>query len=93
MNTELVTQLRERAWHRSRRAVVVTLLGPAAMLAGVVWAAVQPWRLTFLHPHGQGFWWLAVEPPVLVVLVGALFSWVIAPGVIEDLERFDREGR
>jgi hypothetical protein len=93
LTTEPITQLRERAWQRSGRAIFVSLLGPLAMLGGVVWAAVQPWRLTFLHPHGQGFWWLAVEPPVLVVLVGALFAWLIAPGVIEDLERFEQEQR
>ena len=30
-------------------------------------AFCQPYRLTVLHPHGQGFWWLLVEPPLLVV--------------------------
>jgi hypothetical protein len=60
------------------------------MLAGVVWGFVQPYRLTFLHPRGQGFWWLAVEPPVLVVLVGVLFSTLVLPSVLEDLEEAER---
>jgi hypothetical protein len=42
--------------------------------------------LTVLHPHGQGFWWLLVEPPLLVVGVGIVFALLIAPGLIEDLE-------
>ncbi len=45
-------------------------LGPLTMLAGVAWGVLQPYRLTFLHPRGQGFWWLAIEPPLLVVAVG-----------------------
>ena len=61
------------------------------MFAAVVWAFVQPWRVTLLHPHGQGFWWLVVEPPLLVVLAGVVFAVFIAPGVIEDLE--DARGR
>jgi hypothetical protein len=60
------------------------------MLAGVVWGFVQPYRLTFLHPRGQGFWWLAVEPPVLVVLVGVLFSTLVLPSLLEDLEEAER---
>ena len=88
MNT-VVTQLRERSLSvpRTARAVAVTLLGPLAMLGGLVWAVVQPWRLTLLHPHGQGFWWLFAEPPIFVVIVGVLFAWLVAPGVVEDLER------
>ena len=54
-------------------------------LAGVAWALVQPWRITLLDPHGQGFWWLVGEPPLYVVLVGLLFRFVVAPGLVEDL--------
>jgi hypothetical protein len=61
-------------------------LGPATALAGVVWALVQPYRITLLHPHGQGFWWLFVEPPLLVVAVGLFFHFVVLPGLLEDLE-------
>jgi hypothetical protein len=71
---------------RSARARAVAGIGPLTVLAGVTWAIAQPYRLTFLHPRGQGFWWLTVEPPLLVVLVGVLFSMFVAPGLVEDLE-------
>jgi hypothetical protein len=72
---------------RTLRARVVLALGPLASLAGVGWAVAQPWRLTLLHPHGQGFWWLLAEPPLYVVLVGVLFRLLIAPGLADDVER------
>ncbi len=56
------------------------------MLAGVVWAFVQPWRLTLLHPRGESFWWLVVEPPLLVIAVGVAFHLLVVPGLLEDLE-------
>jgi hypothetical protein len=68
------------------RARLVLALGPATCLVGVVWALLQPWRLTLLHPHGQGFWWLFAEPPLYVVLAGLIFRFVIAPGIVADLE-------
>jgi cytochrome bd-type quinol oxidase subunit 2 len=89
LNTQLVTELHERA-ARSARALAIFALGPATMLGGVVWAIVQPSRLTLLHPHGQGFWWLVVEPPVYVVAVGLAFALLVAPGLLEDIEE---EGR
>jgi hypothetical protein len=85
MSTQLVHE-RAAVRRRSARARLVAALGPATMLAGVFWAFVQPYRVTFLHPHGQGFWWLAVEPPLLVVLAGVVFALLVAPGVIDDLE-------
>jgi hypothetical protein len=71
---------------RSARARAVSAIGPVTVLAGIGWALAQPYRLTLLHPRGQGFWWLAVEPPLLVVLVGVLFSFLVVPGLLEDLE-------
>ena len=62
-------------------------LGPLTVAAGLVWALAEPYRLTVLHPLGQGFWWLLSEPPLYVVLVGVLFRLVVAPGLVEDLER------
>lgn len=85
MTAELVSEL-EVPRHRTWRTRVIGGLGPATALAGVVWALVQPYRVTLLHPHDQGFWWLFVEPPLLVVLVGLLFWFLIAPGVLDDLE-------
>lgn len=70
---------------RLRRARLVLAFGPLTAAAGVVWALVQPWRLTLLHPLGQGFWWLVAEPPLYVVLVGVLFRLALAPGIVADL--------
>jgi len=85
--TQYATELSRT--RRTARALAVLSLGPLAMLAGVVWAFVQPWRVTLLHPRGQGFWWLVVEPPLLVILAGIAFS-AIAHGIVRDLE--DVEG-
>ncbi len=85
MNAELVSEL-EVPRHRAARARLVSSLGPLTALGGAVWAVVQPYRITLLHPHGQSFWWLVVEPPLLVILVGLLFHFVVLPGVLEDLE-------
>ena len=86
MNAELISEL-EVPRHRTRRARAVSVLGPATALAGFVWAVAQPYRVTLLHPHGQGFWWLFVEPPLLVILVGLLFHLVVVPALLEDLEK------
>jgi hypothetical protein len=89
VNAELVSEL-EVPRHRTWRARVITALGPMTVLAGLVWALVQPERVTLLHPDGQGFWWLFVEPPLLAVVVGLVFWLLVVPGVLEDLE--DVEG-
>jgi hypothetical protein len=85
VSAELVTEL-ERPLQRTARARLVSALGPMTALGGVIWAIVQPYRITLLHPHGEGFWWLLVEPPLLVIAVGLVFYFVIAHGVLEDLE-------
>jgi hypothetical protein len=85
MSTQLITE-RVALRRRSARARVVAALGPLTMVGGVAWAFLQPYRLTILHPRGEGFWWLVVEPPLLVVAVGVVFAVLIAPGLIEDLE-------
>ena len=84
MNTQVVSE-RAAVLRRSLRARLIWTLGPATMLGGVVWAFLQPYRITLLHPHGQGFWWLAVEPPLLVVLAGSLFHLFVARMLLEDL--------
>ena len=81
-------QTRDDATARSHalQARIVLALGPATTAGGVLWALAQPWRLTVLHPFGQGFWWLVAEPPLYVLAVGLLFRWLIAPGIVADLE-------
>jgi hypothetical protein len=85
MSTQLVSE-HAAVRRRTARAWAITALGPSTMLGGVVWAFLQPYRITLLHPHGQGFWWLVIEPPLLVVAAGIVFAFLVAPGVIEDLD-------
>jgi hypothetical protein len=66
------------------RQRLLMLLGPLASLGGVVWAIVQPYRVTLLHPRGQGFWWLFVEPPLHSLLAGALFHLLVVRVLLED---------
>jgi hypothetical protein len=88
VSAEIAHQLKTKARAAPTvRVRIVLAIGPLTALAGVAWAVLQPWRLTFLHPHGQGFWWLLSEPPLYVVLVGLLFRLVVAKGLVEDLER------
>ncbi|HST15355.1 MAG TPA: hypothetical protein VLJ44_10955 [Gaiellaceae bacterium] len=84
MNTTFVT---EAVQQHDIRAHSISLLGPLVAAAGIVWAIVQPNRLTLLHPRGQGFWWLAVEPPLLLVAAGIVFTLVVARPLLADLER------
>jgi hypothetical protein len=84
VNAELVSEL-EVPVRQSIRARVVQSLGPLTVAGGLVWALLQPYRVTLLHPGGESFWWLAVQPPLLVMAVGLLFHFVVLPGVLEDL--------
>jgi hypothetical protein len=86
VNAELVSELKAPLQRAATRARAVSALGPATILGGVIWALVQPDRVTLLHPHGQGFWWLFVEPPLLVIAVGLFFYFAVVPGLLEDLE-------
>ena len=83
MNAEIAQPYAAR---RSARARAVRVLGPLTVLAGVAWAIVQPWRVTLLHPFGQGFWWLVIEPPLIVIAVGAVFWLFVGRGLLEDLD-------
>lgn len=86
MAAELASQLEERTARRPARVLAVRALGPATILGGIVWAIAQPYRVTLLEPRGEGFWDLLVQPPLLVVVVGALFALAVAPGLVCDLE-------
>ncbi|MCZ7590067.1 MAG: hypothetical protein M5U27_14680 [Gaiella sp.] len=78
-----------RTARKTPRVVVIEALGPLTILGGIVWAFAQPYRVTFFYADGKGFWDWAVQPPLLAVLVGLLFSLLVAPGLVEDLERAD----
>jgi hypothetical protein len=83
---ELQANTSEQAAPLAWRARIVLAFGPATACGGLVWAIAQPWRLTLLHPHGQGAWWLLGEAPLYVVVVGVLFRVLLAPGIVEDLQ-------
>jgi hypothetical protein len=86
LSTQIATEVRPEAHRRrSARAYTLSAIGPLIVTAGVVWALLQPYRLTILHLRDQGFWWLVVEPQLLVVLVGVLFHFLVLPGLLEDL--------
>ena len=56
------------------------------MIAGVVWAVAQPYRIVFLDPDGKGLYDFLFQPPLLVVVVGLAYAVGIAQGLVEDLE-------
>ncbi|HEU5264038.1 MAG TPA: hypothetical protein VLA69_03275 [Gaiellaceae bacterium] len=91
MSSEIATGIPERAERRRRvtrrqqRALTVQLLGPLTMVAGLVWAVAQPYRIVFLDPGGKGFYDFLFQPPLLVVVVGLGYALFIAPGLVEDL--------
>lgn len=89
MSTTYARSLPAERTRRSRRAQVISLLGPATIAAGAVWAIVQPYRLTLLHPMHQGFWWLVAEPPLLVMVAGVLFALIVARPLLADLAELE----
>jgi hypothetical protein len=74
------------AQRRDLRVQAISLLGPLVSAGGIVWAILQPYRITLLHPRGEGFWWLVVEPPLLVLVAGLVFALVVARPLLADLE-------
>jgi hypothetical protein len=89
MDAELVQQGARVKARQSRRNTAISALGPLTALAGLAWALVQPYRITLLDPHGHGFWYLAIQPPLLVMLVGAVFHFWVVPGLLTDLEEVE----
>jgi hypothetical protein len=89
MNANAATEVTQPRTRPAPRVLAVRSLGPLTIAAGIAWALFQPWRVTLLHPHGQGFWWLVVQPPLLVVLAGVVFHLLVAPPVVADLEEAD----
>jgi hypothetical protein len=91
MSTQVATEIPVVGTRPTWRARAVGALGPLTVAGGAAWGILQPYRVTLLHPYEQGFWWLFVQPPLLVVLVGVLFHVFVARGVIEDLEAAPEE--
>ena len=87
---------RDVAAERTRyswRVQTVSMLGPVTAAGGLIWAFLQPYRLTLLHPRGQGFWWLVLEPQLLVIAAGLVFALVVARPLLADLEARDATSR
>ena len=82
-----------RTRRQDRRIQMLSFVGPATSAAGVIWAILQPYRLTLFHPRGQSFWWLVAEPPLLVIAVGLLFAVLVVRPLIADLEARDATTR
>jgi hypothetical protein len=78
---------------QSARVQAVSLLGPVTVAAGLIWSFLQPERLTLLHPRGQTFWWLVLEPQLLVIVAGIAFTLVVARPLLADLEVRDATKR
>jgi hypothetical protein len=81
-NEEARQAVERRPW----RALAVQLLGPITVLGGLVWAVAQPYRIVFLEREDRGVYDYVFQAPLLVVVVGLLFTFGLAPGLIEDLE-------
>jgi hypothetical protein len=91
VSSEIATSIpredeREGTVRRPWRALAVQLLGPLTILGGLVWAVAQPYRIVLLDRAGQGIYDYLFQAPLLVVLVGLAFTFLIAPGLVEDLE-------
>jgi hypothetical protein len=76
-----------RVARKGLRVLGIEAIGPLTVLGGIIWAIAQPYRVAFFYPEGKDFWAWAVQPPLLVVIVGVAFSLLVAPGLVEDLER------
>ena len=81
------------ATRHDRRVQALSFVGPATSAGGVIWAILQPYRVTLFHPRGQSFWWLVAEPPLLIIAVGLLFGVLVARPLIADLEARDAASR
>jgi len=86
VQSQIVTHAPAVRTYRDSRTRIVSALGPSTSVGGVLWAIVQPYRVTLLHPHHQGVWWLIAEPPLLVIAAGIMFSLLIARPLLADLQ-------
>ena len=96
MSSEIATTIpreerRQGVLRRPSKSLAVQLIGPLTIVAGLVWAVAQPYRIVFLDRDGQGLYDYLFQPPLLVVAVGLVFTFVVAPGLVEDLEAVERD--
>jgi hypothetical protein len=84
-------RLRGAAARRELRVLAVQLLGPLTVLAGVVWAVAQPYRVSLAHTAERSVYHVLVQGPLLVILVGLVYAVVVAPGLVRDLRERERD--
>jgi hypothetical protein len=94
LSSEIAGQLEHaggeaRTVRRRARVLAVEALGPVTVIAGLVWAIAQPYRIVFLYPEGKGVYDYLAQPPLLVVLAGLAFGLLVAPGLTADLGNED----
>jgi hypothetical protein len=97
VNSDVATSIprSERARQAARRPwrpLAVQLLGPLTTLGGLVWAVAQPYRIVLLDRDGRGLYDYLFQAPLLAIAVGLVFTFAIAPGLVEDLEATERDG-
>ena len=95
MSSEIVGPLesaghRQEVGRRSGRELAIEFLGPLTILGGVVWGILQPYRIVFFDRAADpGLYDYLIQPPLLVIFVGVVFTFAIAPGLLEDLRSGD----
>lgn len=97
MNSDVATSIpredaRRRSARRPWRALAVQLLGPLTIVGGLAWAVAQPYRIVLLDRDGRGLYDYVFQAPLLAMAVGLVFTFAIAPGLVEDLEETERDG-
>ena len=96
MNSDVATSIpgkhAQQATRRPWRPLAVQLLGPLTILGGIVWAVAQPYRIVLLDRDGRGLYDYLFQAPLLAICVGLVFTLMIAPGLVEDLESTERDG-
>ena len=45
------------------------------------------------RPGPHGFWYLAIQPPLLVILAAAVFHFWVVPSLLVDLEEVEERSR
>jgi hypothetical protein len=96
VNSDIATSIprkdARRVVRRPWRPLAVQLLGPLTILGGLVWAIAQPYRIVLLDRDGRGLYDYLFQAPLLAIAVGLVFTFAIAPGLVEDLEATGRDG-
>lgn len=96
MGSELVRSLEQSAERpevarKTARVLAIEAIGPLTIVAGVVWAIAQPYRIVFIYQEGKGFYDYLMQAPVLVVVVGLFFALVVSPALVDDLNDGDTQ--